>query len=315
MSERDAELDALERSLRARLQGDGWSVRLERREDGRVTVHFDHVLVGPIGLTLDLNNQAWRDTLCEWLQGPEFTIVRERPAAMPHAQRVGRLRQVAAVQLWSSDELAAVGVALCEHDVLTPEETDWLRKAGPAAARRSVYERLVNERLDRNAGRTAEAAPAPSRPESSATPADVASVHAALQDALGPAGWNVGISAVEGAGARVNLDHRLSTPTDRDVLQERALEDLLDEHEIQAIAGRPHLPHESLVADLRRLAEQRRWGRVDLTELGAVLLDLDVLSPEEFAWLMWAGPPWSTEATALTSWEEVFEDEEDDEDA
>jgi hypothetical protein len=72
------------------------------------------------------------------------------------------------------------------------------------------------------------------------------------------------------------------------------LNTLLDRFEFDAIRERPaETPHAPLLSSLRQAAKGMRWDKESLAALSRVLLAHGVLSPEEAAWLEYAGPAWS----------------------
>jgi hypothetical protein len=129
------EMTALELYLRGELAPYGWSVETGAGTGGRTKVMVEHVLTGPFTLLFDPGEDLTPDgdLVQRFLNLREFELVRDRPAEFPHAGLVGKLRELALGMGLDANTVVALANVLQEFDVLTWQEADWLRSAGPSS--------------------------------------------------------------------------------------------------------------------------------------------------------------------------------------
>src|SRR5207249_2671615 len=128
----DRERQLLE-TAKDRLEQYGWTISLESF-GGYFGLQLEHPLTTARGVFFD-TNATYDESLVfleKTLSRREFDMIAKRPRDMPHASLVGRFRQAAQANRWTSDVLAIVARVLRHEAVLTHEESAWLELAGPA---------------------------------------------------------------------------------------------------------------------------------------------------------------------------------------
>jgi len=122
----------LQRELEGQLSANGWKVEAGVGEHApRFWVSFWHPLSSDASVSFD-SEKDWRRSLERLLQRPEFKIIESAPREIPHTRLIRAIRQNAKGFEWPPSVVERLALILGGEGVLTPDEANWLDKAGPA---------------------------------------------------------------------------------------------------------------------------------------------------------------------------------------
>jgi len=117
--------------LRTSLAPVGWTIEAHPSVGPRVQIRFAHPLTATFTLSSDLSADSSDATIERFLRRPEFALIAQAPKDVPHASLIRAIREHARGARWPIPVTQDLALILRAHDVLTPEESEWLSRAGP----------------------------------------------------------------------------------------------------------------------------------------------------------------------------------------
>jgi hypothetical protein len=98
----------------------------------RFRIGLEHPLTSVFALNFENSDEDHSDFVARTLRHREFRMIEARPAEIPHASLIQKVRSAAQFGRWDPDVVELVARILRSESLLTDAEAEWLEMAGRA---------------------------------------------------------------------------------------------------------------------------------------------------------------------------------------